>query len=104
MLTPGRSLVTRKLPRSALRGGGSSLSSIAQLTIKYFNARLPVVYVLRPVMDQEPSDWRRAIVLGRPPRLGLPVAGSLAAVLIIAPCWTTSWHILAKNSLCSSRP
>ena len=65
-------------------------------TTNCFKIGLNVLKVLRPVMRQ-PPDTRRAVVSGLPPRLGLPVAGSLASSLMSTPSATTSLHSLLNK-------
>ena len=46
----------------------------------------PLENDLRPFSTKPPSTPRAAVVAGRPPRDGLPISGSLARLLINAPC------------------
>src|SRR5450755_3740241 len=59
MRRPAASPGTRNEPRSAFNGGrllcSPASSTILQPTAISFSTKLPVVYVLRPVMRQEPS-------------------------------------------------
>ena len=104
MCTPDMSRVTRKSPRGPSPKGLPYSSSTLQPTRKKWSAWLPVVKVLRPLMIHEPSGWQRAVVVGRPPRLGLPVAGSETVLFSMAPCSITARQMSLKRSLNSVLP
>src|SRR5258708_39859477 len=82
MRIPCADIGIRKLPRY-----GSEDWTAADTTAQP-NTLEPLENVFRP-FSRQPDPLRTAVVAGRPPRLGLPMSGSLARLLISAPDSTT---------------
>src|SRR5215216_440836 len=91
MVRPGLDIGTRKLARL----GGWPGSSKAAMTIAHSRAGARLAQLLRP-LSRYPSAVRTAVAEVRPPRLGLPRAGSLAAELIRAPRSTMARQTFSK--------
>src|SRR5258708_19908809 len=82
MRIPCADIGIRKFPRY-----GSEDWTAADTTAQP-NTLEPLENVLRP-FSRQPNPLRTAVVAGNPPRLGLPISGSLARLLINAPVSTT---------------
>src|SRR5216684_4484606 len=82
MRIPCADIGTRKFPRYGSEDWTAADTSAQPNTLE------PLENVLRP-FSRHPNPLRTAVVAGNPPRLGLPISGSLARLLINAPFFTT---------------
>ena len=97
MRTPGDPAGTRKAP---VRGGSSSVRA---QTCNQASPGAPVQVILWPDMRQPPAV-RRATVAGRPPRVGVPSAGSTRREFISAPVSTAARPMRVRSNSRRSSP